>query len=36
VGPDLWRDSTAVVRNLNEKKLAVAARADIAQESRDF
>ena len=29
VGPGLWRDSTAIVRDLNEKKLAVAARADI-------
>ena len=36
VGPGLWRDSTAIVRNLNKKKLAVAARADIAQQSRDF
>ena len=27
--PGLWRDSTAVVSDLNEKKLAVAARADI-------
>ena len=27
--PDLWRDSTAIVRDLNEKKLAVAACADI-------
>ncbi|MGB7839437.1 MAG: hypothetical protein WBL40_15130 [Terrimicrobiaceae bacterium] len=29
VGPGLWRDATAIVRNLNEKKLAAAARADI-------
>ena len=36
VGPSLGRDSTAIVRDLNEKKLAVAARADIAQQSRDF
>ena len=36
VGPGLWQDSTAIVRDLNEKKLAVAARADIAQQSRDF
>ena len=27
--PGLWQDSTAIVRDLNEKKLAVAARADI-------
>ena len=36
VRPGLERDSTAIVRDLNEKKLAVAARADIAQQSRDF
>jgi hypothetical protein len=36
VGPGLWRDSTAIVRDFNEKKLAIAARADIAQPSRDF
>jgi hypothetical protein len=29
VGLGLRRDSTAIVRNLNKKKLAVAARADI-------
>jgi len=29
VGPGLWRDSTAIVRDLNEKKLAVAARAHV-------
>jgi hypothetical protein len=29
VRPGLWRDSTAIVRDLNEKKLAIAARADI-------
>ena len=29
VRPGLWRDSAAIVRDLNEKKLAVAARADI-------
>ena len=27
--PGLWSDSTAIVRDLNEKKLAVAARADV-------
>ena len=29
VRPDLGRDSTAIVRDLDEKKLAVAARTDI-------
>jgi hypothetical protein len=29
VRPGLWRDSTAIVGDLNEKKLAVAACADI-------
>jgi hypothetical protein len=29
VGPDLWRNATAIVSNPNEKELAVAARADI-------
>ena len=29
VGPGFWRDSTAIVRDLNEKKLAVAPRADV-------
>jgi hypothetical protein len=36
VGPGLWRDSTAIVSDLNEEKLSVAARADIAQQLRDF
>ena len=36
VRPGLGRDSTAIVGDLNEKKLAVAARADIAQQSRNF
>jgi hypothetical protein len=29
VRPGLWRDSTAIVRDFNEEKFAVAAGADI-------
>ena len=32
----LGRNAAAIVSDLNEKELAVAARADIAQQSRDF
>ena len=34
VRPGLWRDSTAIVRDINEKKLAIAPRAHIDTTSR--